>query len=165
MAVADTGSARLLLVGAPEGSAGARGAIFVYLAGPAILSGGPVQVIESPLAADTGFPSALLYHPDFFGRGRGALLAGAKYGDPPAGEAASGVVVVYPLDAGGASFSPSHRWLTHPHPRAGDGFGAALAGLGDADGDGLFDFWVGMPEHLEGDIVTGFQTGGVVFFY
>lgn len=165
LAVADTPRARLLLVGAPDDGANSRGAVFVYATGPDLWSNGPVQVIASPQAADTGFPSALLYVPDFFGRDGGALLVGAKYGDPPAGEAAAGFVAVYPLNPDGASFSDSPRWLSYPAPRAGDGFGAALIPLDDLNGDGLSDFWVGIPEHLEGDMTTGFQTGGVVFFY
>ncbi len=165
LAVADTGRARLLLVGAPDFGTDSRGAVFVYATGPDFWSNGPLQVIASPQAADTGFPSALLYVPDFFGRERGALLVGAKYGDPPAGEAWAGFVAAYPLHPDGGSFSDVPRWLSHPNPRAGDGFGAALVPLGDITGDGSSDFWVGIPEHLEGDVNTGFQTGGVVFFY
>ena len=35
----------------------------------------------------------------------------------------------------------------------------------DQTGDGLADFFVGMESHVEGDIYTGTQTGGVIFFH
>ena len=38
--------------------------------------------------------------------------------------------------------------------------------LGDVDGDGLGDFFVGMESHVEGDPYDGgIQTGGVIFYH
>ena len=36
---------------------------------------------------------------------------------------------------------------------------------GDINGDGLSDIVVGTPEHIEGDLETGTQPGGIVLLY
>jgi hypothetical protein len=153
------------LVGAPAYGSDDRGAVFVYRAGPQLLQQEPLQVLVSEQAGDVSFAAAILYVSDFGGSGRGALLVGVKYGDPPAGEQTAGAIAVYRLAADGVTFLEPPALLAAPSPKSGDGFGAAIISVGDVDGDGLSDFFSGIPEHLEGDIYTGTQTGGVVFFH
>jgi hypothetical protein len=45
-----------------------------------------------------------------------------------------------------------------------DAFGGSIVPLGDVDGDGLGDFFVGMESHIEGDLQNGEQTGGLVLY-
>lgn len=145
----------------------AGGAVLVYKAGDSTLSQGvPVHVLRAPagMTAADAFASAVAYVPDYFGKDKGALLVGAHYA--AAGSVAgAGVVAVFPTAESGVGFVETPSLLTAPAPVAGDKFGAMIEALGDLDGDGLGDFVVGIPEHLEGDRYTGTQTGGVVFFH
>jgi hypothetical protein len=163
----DVGDRQFLAVGVPDYPAQDNGEVFVYALGaPDWHQQVPVAVLRPPGGkTHTGFPSDLAYIPDFYGRDRGALLVGMRYGDASASDTGTGVVAVFPRTSAGDSFEEFGSLLKAPAPKPGDSFGIAMAPLDDVDGDGLRDFLVGMAEHLEGDIYTGTQTGGVVFFY
>ncbi len=167
LSLIDTGQARLLVVGASNYGDPPTGAVFVYRVGQAgFEQQPPVNILLPPTGyADVGFGQSFAFVRDYGGPGRGALLSGIKYGDGPGGESGSGVVAVYALAADGQSFVTVPDLLAAPEPKGSDGFGSAIINLGDVDGDGLTDFAVGMPEHLEGDIYTGTQTGGVIFYH
>ncbi|HNT27324.1 MAG TPA: FG-GAP repeat protein [bacterium] len=99
--------------------------------------------------------SDIAFSPDFGGKGKGALLIGHKY---------------YGADSTGAVTAVSFpEWtpvvITAEPPVSGDTFGAMVKDIGDINGDGLADFVVGTPEHIEGDFETGTQPGGIVLLY
>ncbi len=167
LSLIDTGRAQLLVVGASNYGDPPSGAVFVYrVAQAGFDQQPPVNILLPPAGfADLGFGQSFAFVGDYGGPGRGALLAGIKYGDAPGGESGSGVVAVFKLAADGQSFVEVPDLLAAPEPKGSDGFGSAIISLGDVDNDGLTDFAVGMPEHLEGDIYTGTQTGGVVFYH
>ena len=165
MILADTGSARLLVVAAgdykPDGAATPTGALFVYRVGDiSFAKREPVQVLlPAGLETDTGFPSGFDYLPDYFGQNHGALVAGLRYAY--VASKGSGKAAVFRLAASGDRFEDAPLTLAGPEPNDNDAFGSMVRALGDLDGDGLDDFVVGMPSHVEGDM----QTGGVVIFY
>lgn len=163
----DAGDRRFLAVGVPDYPAEDDGSVFVYALGMADWHlQAPAAVLRPPGGkTHAGFPGAMAYVPDFFGRDRGALLVGMKYGDASSTDTGTGSVAAFPRTADGASFVEFADSLSAPDPKSNDCFGSSIVSLGDVDGDGLRDFLVGMEAHLEGDIYTGTQTGGVVWFY
>jgi hypothetical protein len=167
MTYADTGDRQFLVVGVNDYPTQNNGSVYVYEAGMADWQlQTPVAVLRPPgPEAHTGYPSALAYIPDYYGRDQGALLVGARWGDASPTNTGTGFVAVYPRTTDGSSFEEFADKLTAPDPLPNDSFGIAIVPLDDLDGDGLRDFFVGISEHLEGDIYTGTQTGGVVFFY
>jgi len=167
VAYIDTGDRQFLAVGVPDYPAESTGSVFVYALGAADWNlQPPVAVLRPPTGGtNTNFPSDIAYIPDYYGRDQGALLVGARWGDASTTNTGTGFVAAYPRTADGASFELFADILTAPDPKGGDSFGISIVPLDDIDGDGLRDFFVGMSEHLEGDIYTGTQTGGVVFFY
>jgi hypothetical protein len=166
IAVADTGSRLFVAVGAPGwGGSSPSGAVLVWAAGCAEFELVPPAVLLPPAGTtDLGFGNAVAYVPDYHGAGRGALLAGMKYADCDADHLGTGSVAVFDLAADGAAFEPTPTILCAPSPGPNDAFGSTITPLGDLDGDGLRDFLVGMEGPVEGDPLTGVQTGGVVFF-
>jgi hypothetical protein len=164
---AEAGGKRFLVVGVPDYPAEDNGSVYVYEVGMADFHlRTPVVILRPPGGMiQTGFPAAMGYVPDFYGRDRGALLVGMKYGDASPENTGTGIVAVFPQTADGGSFEEFADILRAPDPQPNDCFGSAVVPLDDVDGDGLRDFLVGMEAHLEGDLTTGFQTGGVVFFY
>jgi hypothetical protein len=167
MTWADTGDRQFLVVGVNDYPTDNHGSVYVYAAGMADWQlQAPVAVLRPPGASThTGYPSALAYIPDYYGRDQGALLVGGRWGDASPTNTGTGFVAAYPRTADGASFELFSDVLSAPDPLPNDSFGISIVPLDDIDGDGLRDFFVGMSEHLEGDIYTGTQTGGVVFFY
>lgn len=160
------GGARWLAAAAPQYDA-TGGAVLVYRAESTLSQGVPVHVLRAPAGGtkDDYFANGgLAFVPDFAGKDRGALLVGIPQLSV-GGEASAGAVAVFPVAANGLAFEETATLLTHPAPKARDTFGDAIEALGDLDGDGLGDFAVGVPSHLEGDDATGDQTGGVVFFF
>jgi hypothetical protein len=175
--LADTGRARLLLVGAPKDGIPITGSVYVYLVGQAGFdSVAPIQILLPPPEGidpngpegdhSLGFGNALGFVPDMFGKDQGALLAGIKYASADGSNSGTGIVAVFRLAADGRSFGSTASLLLAPQPTALDAFGSAIVPLDDVDGDGLFDFFVGMEGHVEGDPWNGgIQTGGIVMFY
>jgi hypothetical protein len=156
-----------LAVSAPDDGAAGEGAVLVFEAGaPGFHESPPVQVLTAPGGvAGTGYGNAIAFVPDFHGADRGALLVGMKYADADAASIGTGVVAVYALAPEGGPFEETAAIITAPAPAPNDAFGGAVVPLEVVDGDGLRDFLVGMESHVEGDIMTGVQTGGVVFFH
>lgn len=88
-------------------------------------------------AAGDRFGDALASAGDVDGDGRSDVIIGAPLAD--VGGANSGSITTVGLSAG--------KWTTRlvRHGRPGERFGSAVAGLGDADGDGRSDVAVGAP--------------------
>ncbi len=163
----ETGQASLLAVGAPDYGNPISGAVYIYEVG---VSGfeqlAPVNILVGPPEQeDAGFGNSIGYVPDYFDSGEGALLVGMKYGHAAPDNTFTGTVAVFKLAADRRSFEETPSFLNAPDPQSSDGFGSNIVSLGDVDGDNLSDFMVAIPEHLEGDIYTGTQTGGVIFFH
>jgi hypothetical protein len=170
LALLDLPGLRLLLVGAPDHGVELgtpRGAVFVHQVGLAGFDAlPPFQVLVPPAGfGDVGFGEAFAFAPDFAGQGRGALLVGMKHADASPENTGTGAVAVFPWDPAEGRFRAEADLLLSPAPLGFDGFGQAIIPVGDLDGDGLQDFAVGIPTHMEGDMQTGQQTGGVVFFH
>lgn len=130
---------------------GSNGVLYVYGTGVAGWEAAvPLQELSVDLGPDAGLGGAVLWAPQWVSAGEGALLAGARHAAD-----GSGVVVVWTF-ADGAFGEPE----VLAAPDGLTSFGMALMGLGDVDGDGLEDYGVGVPEHIEGEV----QTGGVVLY-
>jgi len=162
-----SGDHRFLAVSAPDYPSEGLGAVMVYAAG---FSGfheqAPAQTLLAPEGTlDWGFGHAIAFVPDYFGRDRGALLVGMKYGDAAPDNPGTGAVALYPFDPAGGAFLEPPEILTAPDPKPMDAFGGAVVALDDVNGDGLRDFFIGMESHVEGDLMTGIQTGAVMFYY
>ncbi len=155
-----------LAVGAPDWGLPATGAVLVWAAGfEGFEEQPPLQVLVPPGSSiDTGFGGSLAFAPDYLGENRGALLVGMKYGDASGTLTSTGAVAVFATTPDGDGFEETPTLLTAPTPMTGDAFGGAIVPLDDVDQDASLDFFVGMESHVEGDIYTGVQTGGVVFF-
>ncbi|MBN1948079.1 MAG: hypothetical protein JW797_20590 [Bradymonadales bacterium] len=174
LATAETGEGDLLLVGAANTGAvseddPAAGAVYVYRLGGTDFADSPVQVLSPPQGVvDVGFGQRFAYSPDHYGSGRGALLVGMKHGDASSENTGTGAVAVFRLRLDDSSPLPFHAdpdILLAPDPQGMDAFGGSIVVLGDVDGDGQDDLFVGMESHIEGDYVSGTQTGGVVFYH
>jgi len=145
-----------LVVGAPGSYLGEvnAGAVFVYYGGPA----GPASRPETVLVGKTFdglFGSAVAAVGDVNGDGYGDLLVGAYEGvaDPRA----TGAAYLYYGGPRGLATAPA---LMLRGQGWGDQFGAALAALGDVDGDGFADFAVGAPKNDEAG-----EDAGAVYVY
>ena len=160
------GDADYLAVSASDYGDSAEGAVLIFATGYAgFHEDPPLQVLSPPEGMiDTGFGGALAFIPDYFGADRGALLVGMKYGDASPGNTGTGIVAVYTPASEDGPFEAVPAILAAPEPKPNDGFGGAIVPLDDVDHDGLRDFFVSIESHIEGDIWTGDQTGGVVFF-
>lgn len=165
LAVFEAAGRTLVAVGAPGWVDGATtGAVLVWTAGETGFEAAvPQRLQPSAGTPDVGFANALGFVPDYFGAGRGALLVGMKYGDCDAVRTGTGVVAVYALGSDGV-FAEAAELLCAPEPASNDAFGSSIVPLSDLDGDGLRDFLVGLESHVEGDLTTGVQTGGVVLY-
>jgi hypothetical protein len=173
LAVAEAGGQRFLLVGAPDFGAQVGppevapiGAVFVYRLGAGGFPQAHEQVLVPPAGfQDVGFGNAFAFSPDHLGPGAGALLVGMKDADASPELTGTGVVAVFPLDGAAGRFAEASGLLLSPAPLGFDGFGQLVLPLGDLTGDGLQDFAIGIPTHIEGDLETGLQTGGVVIYH
>jgi hypothetical protein len=128
-----------LLVGAYEGVAdpGAAGAVYVYSGGASGLGSTPALTLRGERGGDQ-FGSALAALGDVNRDGFPDFAVGARKNDK-AGEAAGAVYVYH---GGPRGPLPEPRTILRG-PGPGVQFGAALAGVGDLDGDGYADLLVG----------------------
>ena len=166
MTLVETSGARYLAVGAADYGDPVSGAVFVWECGREDFAAvPPLQVLTPPEEfIDTGFGSSLAWVPDYFGQGRGALLCGMKWADASADEHGTGAVAVFAPRQDGPGFATDCGLLLAPEPLPNDSFGGNITALDDIDGDGLRDFLVGIDSHVEGDLTTGVQTGGVILY-
>ena len=143
---------RELLVGAPGESLGG-GRVHVLRRG-ADGAWAEDRVI-GPFAAGDAFGFSIANVGDVNGDGWPDLAVGALHHSAQ-GRASVGSVSVF---FGGPRFHGVPD-LVLEGPRAGDGFGYSIAGLGDVNGDGIADFAVGAP----GDDRAG-ANAGLVYVY
>lgn len=118
----------------------ATGAVGVFHGGPSGVSSTPTTTLTEVVAKSsfgTGFGSA----GDVNGDGNGDFVVGAP-GSNENGVFVPGAVHVYAGTTSGLSTTPTWS-LQNPGDPAG--FGFAVAGVGDVDGDGYGDVVVGVP--------------------
>jgi hypothetical protein len=134
-----------LLVGAPGhdgggSNAGAAFAVFGPVTGVFDLASADVALFGEAATDQAGEPVAAAGDVD--GDGLQDLLVGAPYGDLGGTDAGCAYLVLGPATAYSALGSAD---LLVVGNAAGDNAGAALAGVGDTDGDGLDDLLIGVP--------------------
>ncbi|MDP3278855.1 MAG: integrin alpha [Deltaproteobacteria bacterium] len=121
----------------------------VYYGSAAGLPAMPDVRINAPMAG-TGFASAIANLGDLDGDGFGDLAVGA----PSA--MTSGQVYIYRGSSGGIFMMPR---VTLTGTGGAERFGAAIAGVGDVDGDGYGDLVVGAPNGVgSGGLAAGTAT-------
>ena len=89
--------------------------------------------------------------------GTADLLVGARGADGGLGPGAEVYLLRGPITSGGSLADADHTWAGLA---AFDGFGGAVAALGDVDGDGFDDFAVGAARHSD----TASEQGAVFVF-
>lgn len=138
-----------IVVGAP-GANNNLGAAYVYLGGASGLSSAPARTYTG----STGFGGvghAVAGAGDTDGDGYADLAVGSfDYG------AQVGAVYLYRGGPGGPASTPA---LTMPSGAVNDGFGTALAGLGDVNGDGYADLLAGAPHRTNGASIARIYRG------
>jgi hypothetical protein len=140
----DSDGFRDLLVGAPR--TGSVGRAYLFRGGPALLAGGPPQVIVDPDASTTArFGFAVAPAGDVDGDGGADFSISAPWADD-GGLSAVGRVWLH--HGGSPSIAQS---IAHPSPDAASYFGFAIAGIDDADHDGYADLAIGAPYDDRGD--------------
>ncbi len=132
-----------LIVGAPILGNGqtAEGRVSVYLGGAGIFDTTSDLDIESN-SANARFGWQVAYAGDINGDGFGDFVAGAPFHDVP-GTPSAGRAFLY---LGGSTLD-GNADLTISASNNGNQLGAAVAGLGDINGDGYSDWALGEPEH------------------
>lgn len=143
-----------LLIGAYEGVADPRasGAAYLYYGSPSGLAPAPALTLRGRTGGEQ-FGSALAALGDVNGDGFADFAGGARKNND--GGAAAGAVFVYHGRRGGPLPEPR---VTLRGQAAGGQFGAALAGVGDLNGDGYADLLVGAFN-------AGGSGQGAVFLY
>ncbi len=147
-----------LAVGAPErAAAGDRAGAIYILSGPADAADSLAAASAALAGEDDGctLGAALAAGGDIDGDGIGDLLAGepgCEAGDPDTGTA---LILPGPLAGDRDVGDLGVRWTGESRE---DGAGAAVAGLGDLDGDGRADLLVGGPGSAAGS-----ADGGLVW--
>jgi hypothetical protein len=134
-----------VIVGAPDfdSDLAGEGRAFVYLGGASGLAPTPAWTAEGDqLDADFGFAASTAG--DLNADGYADVAIGAPKFDAPAVDA--GRVFLFYGSAAGLGLVAGD---TRSALEAGAGFGAAVAGTGDTDGDGCSDFVVGAPGYTE----------------
>ncbi len=134
-----------------------EGRVFVYCGSATGLSAEPCWTAESNLAG-AGFGRAVGAAGDVNGDGFADLLVGAPEADAPIGDRV-GRAYLYLGSAAGLAAAPA--W-TVEGTEAMAGFGHAVAGAGDVDGDGYGDVLIGAPN---AGLDVGRPSAGRVFLY
>jgi hypothetical protein len=93
---------------------------------------------------------------DLTGDGLPEIIVGVEVDDTPTGGVDAGSALVFRSEDGTVLFK-----LVDPNGRISDHFGAAVAGLGDVDFDGIPDIAVGSPDD---DNLGGSAAGSVLLF-
>lgn len=152
-----SGTAGDVLVGAPSEPHPTR-AGRAYLFDGA--TGNLVHTFGSPSPQNLGyFGRAVAAVPDASGDGRDDALIGYAAENTVATSAGRAYLFQAPADAGAAA--PLLNGYDSPNPVANGRFGAAVAGIGDLDGDGLGDVLVGAP----GESVGGLSRAGRAYAF
>lgn len=123
--------------------------VFEHLGSAAGPAATPSSVLTAPMPV-VGYAASIASADDIDGDGFGDLLVGSPQED-----------TVYVYRGGVGGFADPPAWVLHG--TAMSGFGAAVSGAGDVDGDGYGDIVVGMPALPVGDGSTA--SGGAVVFY
>src|SRR5262249_45362141 len=113
---------------------------------------GSLLFTKTGAAAGDGFGTAVAGVGDVNGDGKGDFLVGAPYSDTGGTDAGS----AYLYSGANGSLLAQRNGAA-----AGDHFGAALAGAGDADGDGIPDLLVAAPAASPG----GRSGAGSAYLY
>ena len=155
-----------LLVGAPKEQAYEEPA---RVQGRAYVLSGAAGEVAYALASPNDAPQLLAFRGEFGeavaalgdldGDGTGDFVVGAP-GDSPEGEEGVGAAYVF----SGATGTLLHA-LTHPPAQYQIGFGAAVADVGDVDGDGVGDVGVGAFESGEQLACGALGTTGLAYVF
>jgi hypothetical protein len=131
--------------GFSTGGNSAAGQVRIFLGRAAGFADPPHLVIDGA-AALLQLGSAIAGAGDTNGDGYSDLAIGIPYASP-GGRSSAGQVIVYRGSGSGFTGSAPERL---DGPLGGANFGAALAGVGDSDGDGFAELAVGLPrsEHM-----------------
>ncbi len=137
-----------VVLGAPDASAGGSGAGVVYVVSGPLSAGGSVgDLAWASLVgedADDRAGSAVATAGDVDGDGQADLLVGADSADPAGERTGAAYLLLGPLSGGELDlWFADARWVGE---EPGDEAGAAVAGVGDVDGDGLDDAIIGAPQ-------------------
>jgi FG-GAP repeat protein len=143
-----------VVIGAPDHDAG-DGRAYVFRGIPAGLSAAPDWTLPDVSQVQGGERlGAAVASGDANGDGLSDILLGAPDYDDTFVD--SGRAALYLWSATGPAVAP--EWAATPGAQASAHFGAALAGIGDADGDGLADFLAGAPQRDGADVDAGGAT-------
>jgi hypothetical protein len=145
-----------VIVGAPNESWGGRpgvGRVYLYSGGTGVY----LRTLLSPIR-ETGaqFGAAVAGIADLDGDGRGDIIVGAPYENPAAGPPDCGRVYAF----SGRTGTLLRVWGS-PLARRDGHFGAAVAAIGDVNGDGLPDVAIGAPYEM----ASGQDHAGRVYIF
>ncbi|MDI7267803.1 MAG: VCBS repeat-containing protein [Myxococcota bacterium] len=142
-----------LVVGAHRQSAGAtyEGNAFVYHGGVAGIDRSPSRVLDNPLNDASGyFGYSVASAGDVNADGFADVVIGASRQDLPGLPTSSeGAAYLFHGSAAGLPAAPATA-IGNPFPQSSAGFGHAVGGAGDVNGDGFADVVVGAPNQDAG---------------
>jgi cysteine-rich repeat protein len=149
-------------VGADQNSTDAtgkpnRGIVYIYYGSSTGISTYPSEWKQSLTDEEAYFGYAVAQAGDVNADGYGDLLIGAPIGDGGNGTGKKGMAYLYLGTSGGVATGPAAK-MSNPGGTANGMFGAAVAGVGDTNGDGWADWVVGAP-------FNGTSKGGAAYVY